>query len=328
MNHVRRSILLAVAALALSGCLHSPDQGGSQGEPATYEAVAQDVYQPLRSWKRHTDGRVGRDLHPTTLSERRGVVFSSSRHSHSYKLYMRRPDGYLVRQLSYGPGDDLFAAAAPTGDRIAFASDRSGTWQLYLLENLEDRTAKRLSEDEAASIHPAWSPDGRSLAYSRLSPVTGEWEVWVLNLEQQSTQRLVNGLFADFHPDGQRLVFQRPRQRDGQWYSIWTVRLDGTEETEIIAGRDYGAINPVWSPDGQWIAYNTVSPKLEGTDLARSRSGDDLFMVRFDGRQETRLTRQPSPEWNPHWSADGSIYFCSAEGDQTAIWSLVPESTE
>ncbi|MEM7164936.1 MAG: hypothetical protein AAF581_05690 [Planctomycetota bacterium] len=310
--------------LAISGCLHGPANNGGSGEPALYQTNTNDLYQRFRAWKRHTDGRVGQDVHPTTLAERAGIVFSSNRHSRHYKLYMRHPDGYLVRQLSYGPGDDLFAAAAPTGDRVVFSSDRSGTWQLYLLEHLEDRDPKRLGEGDAASIHPAWAPDGQSLAYSRLSPVSGDWEIWIYDLRTATTQRLVSGLFADYHPDGKRVVFQRPRQRDGQWYSIWTVQLDGTRETEIIAGRDYGAVNPTWSPDGEWIAYNTVSPQLEGSPV--TRSGDDIYMVRYDGRQETRLTQETAPVWNPHWSADGAIYFCSAQGDQTAIWSLSPET--
>lgn len=273
---------------------------------------------PYGAWHRITEGRIGEDLFPVSRADG-SVVFSSNRHSNRYKLYLREdPESPVVRQLTQGTGDDLYPAVAPDGERIAFASNRSGDWRLYLAKTPDDASPSRLTEDETTEIHPTWTPDGTAVVYSRLSPVTGQWEIWIRPV-LGPPRRITEGLFPHVHPDGNTIVFQRPRQRGDRWYSIWTVRLDGTRETEIATGRDHGVTNPSWSPDGRWIVYNTV-----GRSVALGDQGNDLYVIGADGLHERRLTFSSSPEWNPHWGPDGWIYFCATSNTETAVWRIRP----
>lgn len=318
--------LLVSGLLGSTGCLHGPAPAPADpGAPHPAATATSAADQPFRPWQRCTDGIIGEDLFPTTFPERPGLLFSSNRHSRHYKLYVREGEGRVLRQITHGAGDDTYPAVAPAGERIAFASNRDGVFRIYLLEHLEDHQPRRLHDDDAVEIHPGWTPDGQAVVYSRLSPVTGEWEIWLSPLEG-SPQRITVGLFPEVDPTGERIVFQRSRQRDERWYSIWTVRMDGTEELEIAAARSHGAVNPSWSPDGRWIAYNTVGRTIADAspDLDSGHTGEDVYIIRADGQQEQRLTYRPGPEWNPHWGRNGLIYFCAQLEGENAVWSVDP----
>jgi dipeptidyl aminopeptidase/acylaminoacyl peptidase len=83
---------------------------------------------------------------------------------------------------------------------------------------------------------------------------------------------------------------------------------------------------PVFSPDGEWVAYTVTGANLD-TDQPQS----DLWRVRYaDARGSVQLTRTPeSDEWRPQWSPDGrSLAFLSDRGGEeatTQVW-LMPAS--
>lgn len=313
---------LVLTSLLVGGCLASPEivdtvtpaptAGGSPSYEGTYGA-----------WQRHTRGVVGEDLFGAPMGGKRSVVFSSNCHGPYHKLYLRTENDSTLRRLTHGPGHDFHAAPDPESRRIAFTSTRDGGPRLYLLNDLDTPSAQRLGDHAVDAVHPSWSRDGRRIVYSRRSPVTGEWEIWLLDLAAGGQQRFItDGLFAEFHPTEERIVFQRARQRDRNWFAIWTIELDGSREREIIAGRNWGAVNPCWSPDGEWIAFNTVGKSAASREL--TGQGDDIWCVRADGEFPTRLTFRDTPEWNPAWGRDGRIYFCSVQEQETAVWSLEP----
>jgi dipeptidyl aminopeptidase/acylaminoacyl peptidase len=88
--------------------------------------------------------------------------------------------------------------------------------------------------------------------------------------------------------------------------------------------RVVGVSDPQRSPDGQWIAY-TVSR----TDVEKDKRDSDLWMIKWDGKEEVRLTSSPDSESSPRWSPDGRyLAFLAARGDEEAkklgsqVWLL------
>ena len=173
----------------------------------------------------------------------------------------------------------------------------------------------------------AWSPDGRSLAWSE-HPVQdpfrpGDWAVWIARRNGSQRRRLVaNAEWVSFSPDGSRLAYSA--ERDGNW-DIWTVRADGTDVRRLTLepGRDR---QPAWSPTGDSIAF--VSDR-EGYA--------QLWLVAASGGTARRITHDSLVVDNPQWSPDGrELVFHAAAGqnidrvhvvslEQGAAWTASPE---
>ena len=79
-------------------------------------------------------------------------------------------------QLTTNPGLDLHPAFSPQGDAVAFASDRSGSFELYVRALVGTATEIALTSDGQHNVQPAWSPDGSLIAFHS----HGRGGVWVM----------------------------------------------------------------------------------------------------------------------------------------------------
>jgi len=93
--------------------------------------------------------------------DRRSLVFSALGH-----LYQLPVTGGVTTQLTFGPSYDFDPAISPDGSRVAFASNRDGSGANIFVLELATRRVTQLSH-EVEAARPAWSPDGRTIAYAR-----------------------------------------------------------------------------------------------------------------------------------------------------------------
>jgi len=151
----------------------------------------------------------------------------------------------------------------------------------------------------ADAERPVFSPDGRSLAFTRLyGPATG---VWVVDLESGKQRRLLRSrrgveyVGSSFSPDGTTLLASRidySRGRGGgSGETVFAVDLASGASRRLL-GNGFSA---VYSPDGTRLAF------LRG--VGKRRTGD-LFVLDLATRSLRRLTRTPHkeevyPSWDP-----------------------------
>lgn len=259
----------------------------------------------------------GADFDPEVDPSGKFVVYASTRHRTESDIYLKAIDGNAVTQLTSDPAADMMPTFSPDGEKIAFASERSGNWDIYVMEARGGQSVQ-ITDSPAHEIHPSFSPDGTQLVYCTLSQASGQWELVVVNLDNTATKTYIGaGLLPNWSPTDKRIVFQRARQRGTRWFSIWTLTYEDGEAhspTELAASDNAACITPDWSPHGQHVVFCTViDPQY---DDGRSPTYADLWIMEEDGSNRSRLTHGQFTNLQPDWSRGGSIFFVSDRGGE------------
>jgi hypothetical protein len=112
------------------------------------------------------DGPVRRAGAPDLVSAGATGSHSSSYLGGTFHIWSIRPDGSGLRQLTACGYDDREPAYSPDGGRIAFASDRGGAYDVWILD-VASGALRRLTHaaERTSDFQPAWSPDGTRIAY-------------------------------------------------------------------------------------------------------------------------------------------------------------------
>ncbi|MGD9690952.1 MAG: TolB family protein [Phycisphaerales bacterium] len=288
----------------------------------------------MESLLQQTFSSEGADFDPCLSRDAKWLVYSSTQHRPSPDIYIKMVGSRTVTQLTADPASDVMPALSPDASRIAFCSNRAGSWGLFVMSSAGGQ-AVQLSTTDANDLHPTWSPDGRRLAFCRLGQVSGRWELWVMDVSQpQSAEFIGFGMFPRWCPasatgqDGtDKILFQRGRERGDFAFSLWTIDYKpgwASNPTEIVSTRDNAAISANWNPTGEWIVYSTV-PADDARQANGATAPADLWITSINGSERVNLTGGRYTNLMPAWAADGRVYFVSDRGGQEQVWSISTE---
>ena len=99
--------------------------------------------------------------------------------------------------LTNDPADDVTPKWSPDGTRIAFSSNRSGDYEIYVM-NPDGSSVQRLTTSSGADRWPAWSPDGTKIIFA--SERDGNSEIYLMNADGSNQTRLTNNTVGDTQP--------------------------------------------------------------------------------------------------------------------------------
>lgn len=211
------------------------------------------------------------------------------------------------------------AVISPLGDRVAFSAPAAGeTRPSIFVKMMDSGSALRVSRGVGEEGNPVWSPDGKYLAFYRSeSEESGYYMIPALGgTEQKISDYLTKPLQAggrnlDWSPDGNWIAIA-DRMGPGEPISIYLVDLRTRERKKWLGGGPYLA-NPVFSPDGRFLAY------AKGVSFL----SQDIYIRPVQGGEERRVTKDNRWLAGFTWKHDSKGFvYSSNRGGLFALWQV------
>jgi Tol biopolymer transport system component len=180
---------------------------------------------------------------------------------------------------------------SPDGRWIAFESDRTGHFEVYLM-NPDGSGVRQLTDTPASggawAVNPVWSPDGKHLAAEvYLGNGRGNnYEIVGFALDSAALKYLTSDSADDrqpeWSPDGSRIAFLRGRDSNGldpATSQLWVMNADGSGAIRLTTGNCDGGLGFSWSPDSRRIVF----ARGDEADCFDTMKAKGLWTAQVDG---------------------------------------------
>jgi Tol biopolymer transport system component len=215
------------------------------------------------------------------------------------------------------PAADV-ASADPIGS-IAFSSTRTdGANAEIFVMKADGSDQTQVTNDPGSDVDPTWSPDGASLAFTRVAlagGMVGPGTIWSVAPAGTDARRLTAGVVGadttpSWSPDGTRIAFTRTAA-DTRKTDVWVMDANGGTRRRLTRSAGFDGY-PAWSGDAQSIVYTS------------DREGNaELYTMDANGTDKHRLTRDEGADTHPAWSPDGrSIAFISDRAGSVQLYVM------
>jgi len=283
---------------------------------------------------RHRERKPISNSTPEWSPDGRELAFSSNR-TGKIQIFVMNADGSNQHHVTRNRrGDSDSPAWSPDGRKIAFEAGYScGTIseQIFVVnpDGSDQRQLTRAPKSSVCgSFTPAWSPDGRKIAFS--SNRTGFFRIFVMKADGTNPKRLTRGKAGIedeapvWSPDGRQIAFMRGSSTPPQTDQIYVMKADGSDPRQLTH-RGFNAY-PSWSRDGRKLVFVNVRDQGQVNAIVQ------IYVMNADGSDRRQLTRSGLNAF-PRWSPDGrkiafvredrgndQIYVMNADGsNQHAI---------
>jgi TolB protein len=252
--------------------------------------------------------------------------------------WLIHPDGTGDHEIAAGfAGDLILPDWSPDGRRLVLTSRNTGGSEPLYEYDLKTETLRQLFACKAPCLgddEPVYSPDGRRVAFIRaLGPLQNDLPsdcgFWIGDLSTAEVEQVTRNASCDrenflrWSPDGAKLTYWREKRvGDTIGTAVFVMTADGTGERQLTDWNMFAG-DPDWSPDGEWIVFNTHPLPAFNFESVVS----DLFRMHPDGSGSEQLTHYESKDLRatqPRYSPDGDRILFTTVTSSSRSLSVIP----
>lgn len=315
-------------------------------------SVAQNKWTPekIMEYKNITDTNISPDGKYVAYVVRQPVM-EGEKSEYNSQIWVAATDGSFDLQYTRGEKSSTSPMFSPNGTQIAFLSNREDDKNQVFIMRLMGGEPEQITKAKTGVSSFQWSPDGSRIAYLMRDPETKEEEknkkekkdvilvdknfkynhLYVTPVEagkdgERQVKQLTSGDYHvngfDWSPDGAKIAFSfapNPKINDaGLESDISTIPADSGAITPIVK-RPGVDVNPKFSPDGKWIAFESTGGQPERVGLS------DVYKVSANGGKIIEL--QKTPDRNASivaWASDGSHLYIGENYKTSRVLLALP----
>jgi len=229
--------------------------------------------------------------YPVYSPDGKSVVYASNQNGGIFDLFLYTQEGTKLTQLTKNIGNVVSPTFSPDGKKILFANRTGdGPTSLWTVDS-NGENADLLYTGPSTIVAVDWAPQGDQIAFAMAVDKPDSYEIFLMNPDGSNVRQLTHNLpgiggSVDWSPDGKSLLIYAGPPGDK---NIFLINVAAETAAQLTNGGNNGS--PVFSPDGQWIAFISL----------RNNEQADIFIMHPDGSDIRQITDNPEPDWQPQW---------------------------